>query len=134
MWCILPIVCPNFLLYSVSTLWSTFPDNWSAYISYFSYAESVLKGVLKLLNFPVRNHSFTSYMMWSVWSRLKPRGDWWVRKFRSLIKYPSWTFISKCSLKNIVSSVNYISLLVVFRTSSVETVRYDNITSENTLM
>ena len=36
-------------------------------------------------------------MVWSVWSTLKPRGDWQIQKFIYLRTYPSWDLISKYS-------------------------------------
>ena len=123
MCCILPRVCPNFPWYSIYDLWRAFIVNISSAISSFSYVESVLKGISTFLNFQFGNHSFTSYMMWSVWSTLKPRGDWKTRIFNYLRTDLYRTFISKCSLKNIVSSGNAVSLLVVLRTFSVETAR-----------
>ena len=50
---ILPRVCQNFPWYSISTLWRAFPVNGSAAISYFSYVESLLKGVSTFINFTV---------------------------------------------------------------------------------
>ena len=103
---IYPRLFPNVTWYSISGLWSAFPSNGSAAISYFSNVESVLKGVSNFLNFPVRNHSFTSSMMWSVWSTLKPRGDCQIRKYRYLSTGPYCTFISKGSSRTLVSSGN----------------------------
>ena len=94
--------------------------NGSATISIFSYVESSLKDASKFLNIIVGNHSFTSSMVWSVWSTLKPRGDWKIWEFRYLSKDPSWNLISKASLNTLLSSVNAVYLL---RTSSVENVR-----------
>ena len=123
MWCILPIVCTTFPLYSISFLWRAFTVNGSAAISYFSYVESVLKGVSTFINFIVGNHLFTSYMLYSVWSTLKPRGKWKFWKCSYLRTDPYWDLISKSSSKTLASSVNSISLLVVLRTLSVESVR-----------
>ena len=84
--------------------------------------------------FPVGNHSFTSSLMLSVLSALKPRVDCKIRKFGYLMINTSWTFISKCSSKTFVSLLNGVSLLVVLITSSVETVRQDTVPSKKTLV
>ena len=69
-------------------------------MSYFSYVDYVLKGVSTFIKNSVGDHSFTSSIMLSLWSTMKPRED----------------------CKTIISSVNYVSLLVVLRPSSEETV------------
>ena len=51
-------------------------------------------------------------MVWSVWSKLKPRGYWKNRKFRYLSIDSSWTLISKYSSRALLSSGNDVSLLV----------------------
>ena len=53
---ILPSVCPNFPWYSIYDLCRACPVNGSAANNYFSYAESVRKGVSIFLKFPVGNH------------------------------------------------------------------------------
>ena len=93
MCCIFQIVCPKITWYYISALWRACTGNGSASINYFSYADSILKDVSTFLNFPVGNHSFTSSMMWSVWSTLKPRGDWQIRKFNYLRTEPSFFFL-----------------------------------------
>ena len=116
MCCILPRVCLNFPWYYISVLWKVFIVNGSASISYFSFIESVLKCLSNVLIIPVGNNSFTSSMIWSVLSILKPRGDWKIQKYRYLSTDPSWTFISKRSSKSfqfkkcclIISSVDKI--------------------------
>ena len=133
MCCILPRVCPNFPWYYISDLWRACPVNGSTAINYFSYVESVLKCVSTFLNFPVGNHSFTSSMMWSVWSTMKPRVNWKIRKFNYIKNDTSWNCIPKCSSKTLVNSVNDVSLVVVLITSSVETVRKDTVSSEKLL-
>ena len=65
---------------------------------------------------------------------MKPIGGWKIRKIRYLSTNTSWNLISKYSSETILSSGNYVSLLVLFRTSSVETVRYDKDPSYYTLM
>ena len=104
--CILSCVCPNFPWYSISDLWRECTVNRSAAINYFSYEESVLQCVSIFLNFPVGNHSFNIFVMWSVWSIMKLIGDWQIRKFKYLRADTSFTFISKFYSKILVSSVN----------------------------
>ena len=57
-----------------------------------------------------------------------------IQKFIYLIAYPSLTLIYNYSSNTFLSSGKYVSLLVVFRTSSVETIIYYNVPSDNTLM
>ena len=133
MCCILSRVCPNFPWYYISDLWRACPVNGIAAINYFSYVESVLKCVSTFLKFPVGNHTFTSSMMWSVWSTMKPRVNWKIRKSNYIKNDTSWTCIPKCSSKTLVNSVNDVSLVVVLITSSVETVRKDTVSSEKLL-
>ena len=103
---ILPSVCPNFPWYSIYALWRECPVNGRAANNSFSYEDSFRKGISTFLNFPVGDHSFTSSIIWSVWSILKPRGDWQIRKFKYLRTYPSCTFILNFSLNNLFSSGN----------------------------
>ena len=56
MFCILPRVCPNVPLYSISSLQKAFPINGNAAMSSFSYVDSFLKVFPTFLNFPVGNH------------------------------------------------------------------------------
>ena len=123
MCCIRPIVCSKFPWYYIYTLLRKFTVNRSTAMINFSYMEYVLKVVLTFINFPVWNHLFTSSMMWWVWSTLQPIGDWETRKFRYLRIYTSWNLISNASSKTLDSSVNDVSLLLVLRTYSAETVR-----------
>ena len=106
----------------------------SASMSSLSYVKYIRNGVSTFINFPVGDHSFTSYMMLSVWSILEPRGYLQAPNFSYLRTYPFWTFISKSSSKNILRSVNDFSFLLVLRTSPLETVREDTITPQNAWM
>ena len=134
MWFIPPKSCPNLPWYSMYALIRSFPVKWSATMIFLSYVESVQKGVANFLNFPVGNHSFTIPIMWSVWSILKPIGDWKIRKFWYLSTDNSWNLIPEASSKNFLSSGNSVSLLEVFRKPSVETVIKDEVPSYNTLI
>ena len=122
MCCIFTFLYPHFPWYYISALWRAFTVNRGSAISSFSYVESFLKGVSTFIDFTVGNHSFTSYMVLSVLSTLKPIGDWKILRLKYLRTDLSWTFISKCSSKYLVGSVNDVSLLVVLIKSSVETV------------
>ena len=82
--CICPRVCPNLPWYSIYALLRLLPVNKSAAMSSFLYVDSVLKCVSTFLNFSVGDHSFSSFMMWSVLPTLKPRGDWKDHTFRYL--------------------------------------------------
>ena len=99
----------KFPWYSIYNLWRTFLVKRIISMTYFSYVESVLKGVSTFMNFPFGNHSFTSSIIWSVWSTLKPRGDCKIHKFRQSRTDPSCTLISKASSKTLLSSGNYVS-------------------------
>ena len=89
----------KFPWYYIYALWREFTFNGSAAISLFSYVDSLLTFVSIFIIFLVGNHSLTNSIMWSVWSTLKPRGDWKKRKFRYLNTYPTWNLISKFSSK-----------------------------------
>ena len=123
----------RFPWYPISDLLRSFPVKETTAMGWFSYVEFVQKDISTFLNFPVGDHSIISSIMCSVWPILKPRGYWQIRKFKCLSKDPYCILISKSSSKTLLNSGNYVSLLVLFRTSSLETVGYDTFPSENTL-
>ena len=122
----------KFPQYSISVIRRAFYVNGSSVVSSFSCVNFVLKVVSNFIKISVGNHSFTSSMMLIFWWTLKSRGDCKIRKFRYLRTYPSWNFILKASSKNLLSSGNDVSLLVVLITSSVETLRCNTVISEIT--
>ena len=97
---------PNLLWYYISDVWRALPVNGSSFIRFFSYIESVIKCVSIFINFPGDNHSFTSFMIWPLLSKLKPRGVWKIFTFRYLRTYPWWTLIPIVAACEIGSSNN----------------------------
>ena len=93
------ILCLNLLWYSISELQILFPVQGSAFMSSFSFVESVQNYVSKFINFPFRDHSFSSSIMWSVLTIFKARGDQQVLRFSYSSIYPSYDLISKASSK-----------------------------------
>ena len=94
------------------------PVQGSAAMSYFSHMESVPKGVSTFLNIWAATDAFTTFIMWSFWSILKPIGDWKIRKYGYLRTDTYWDLISKAPQKILLSSVNYVPLLVLLITYS----------------
>ena len=123
MCCISSRVCPNLPWYSIPDLQRKIPGEVSASMSYFAYVNYTQNVLQTFLNFSVGNRSCNRFVMRPVWSILKPIRDWQIQKFRYLRTDNFRTFISKAYSNAHLSSVNAISILLVFIISLVETLR-----------